>query len=78
MGDVKTGGLFTKALCEGLTSKAAADGTGAVTCRGLQTWLNKRVPELVSALVKGVDNPPQQTPVCVIPKGVPDFPLAKP
>ena len=75
---VETGGLFTQALCEGLTNKAAADATGAVTCRGLQTWLNKRVPELVAALVNGVENPPQQTPVCVIPKGVPDCPLAKP
>ena len=76
--DPKKGGIFTQAFCEALTSKAAANSDGLLTCGAMQAWLNKRVPELVAKLVKGVPNAPQQTPVCVIPKGVPDFPIARP
>lgn len=76
--DEEKGGLFTVAFREGLTSKSGAGGDRAVNCRGMQDWLTKRVPELVAALTKGAPDAPRQTPVCVIPKGVPDFPLAKP
>jgi uncharacterized caspase-like protein len=71
------GGLFTQAFCEGLARKSAGSNP-SVTCRGMQDWLIKRVPELVDALFKGRSDVSRQTPVCIIPKGVPDFPLATP
>jgi len=80
--DPEKGGLFTVALCEGLESRGGAAANGGdpggatVDCAGLRDWLTKRVPELVAALFKGERDAPQQTPVCVIPKGVPDFPIA--
>jgi len=76
--DTREGGIFTSAFREGLTSKAGSAPTGTVTCRSMSDWLTKRIPELVSALVKDAPDAPRQTPACVIPKGVPDFPLAKP
>lgn len=76
--DSEKGGVFTQAFREGLSSKIAAVGAEAVTCRTMQDWLNKRVPEIITRLTKGAPNVPQQTPACVIPKGVPDFPISKP
>jgi hypothetical protein len=78
LGDPKNGGVFTQAFCEALKNMAAANDADNVTCRGMQIWLSKRVPELVTALVKDAPQAPRQTPSLVIPKGVPDFPLAKP
>ncbi len=74
--DPKKGGVFTQALRDGLVARP--DSTDTVTCVGLQTWLTRRVPELVAALVEGATDAPQQTPACVIPKGVPDFLIAAP
>lgn len=65
------GGLFTKALLEGLKGKAAKNG--AITCGTLMQWIDKRVPELISGGGEG----PEQTPVTVMPSGVPDFTLAR-
>ncbi len=74
--DPRKGGVFTQAMCDGLAGSAGS--AEPVTCVGMQAWLTRRVPELVAALVNGATDAPQQTPACVIPKGVPDFPLAKP
>ncbi|OAI57558.1 hypothetical protein AYO49_06530 [Verrucomicrobiaceae bacterium SCGC AG-212-N21] len=71
-------GLFTKALLEGLEGKAAKDGT--VTFRGLLDWLGTRVTELASDGQPPADGAtsPAQTPVTVMPAGVPDFVIARP
>ena len=74
--DPKKGGVFTQALREGVMITPSKGGT--ITCVGLQSWVKGRVPELVAALVEGVPDAPQQTPACVMPKGVPDFPIAQP
>jgi uncharacterized caspase-like protein len=66
-------GIFTKAVTEGIGGKAIKNGR--ITCASLQEWVARRVPELIDKLgAKGI----RQTPVCVMPKGVPDFTLAAP
>ena len=69
------GGLFTKALVEGLQGKASKDGTA--TFETLKSWIEKRVPELsVGDSPKG--KLAAQTPITVLPPGVPEIILAKP
>lgn len=76
--DAVKGGVFTQAMEDGLGGKAAAGKGAAVTCGGMQSWLARRIPELVAALVEGAPDAPRQTPASLIPKGVPDFPIAAP
>jgi len=81
--DPSVGGVFTQALREGVGVRQAIfqPGGGFVTCRGLETFLTARVPQLarsVSARYAGGPDAVHQTPTCVIPKGVLDFPLARP
>jgi uncharacterized caspase-like protein len=72
------GGIFTKALLDGLAGKAAKNGV--ITCATLMNWIEQRVPELTadgsepSKEAQSVS----QTPVTVMPKGVPDFVIAQP
>jgi hypothetical protein len=68
-------GLFTKAIAEGLAGRAAQGGS--ITCISLQNWVAARVPELVNKL-DPKHTSGSQTPVCVMPKGVPDFVIAQP
>jgi uncharacterized caspase-like protein len=60
-------GAFTKALVEGLYSKADYPSAGRVTVTMLDLYLSERVKELT----KG-----QQTPATVKPQSISDFPVA--
>lgn len=60
-------GVFTRAIIEGLTGKAAYHNDGLVTVNMLSLYVESRV----SALTQG-----EQTPVALRPNPVPDFPLA--
>jgi WD40 repeat protein len=92
--DPKKGGPLTRALLEVLKRKESLSSSGPnkddlVTCATLHDWIPKRVPEIVEEMWKTsgakltagkvdsvVEN--NQHPTFVIPKGVPDFPIAKP
>ena len=63
-------GIFTRSVMEGFAGSAAQDGR--ITCASLQKWVAKRVPELA----KEMDLNSTQTPVCIMPKGVPDLVLS--
>jgi WD40 repeat protein len=71
-------GIFTKALLDGLSGKALENGS--VTCSSLMKWLDKRVVELAAGGPEPAADSPatSQTPVNVMPKGVPDFVLVRP
>lgn len=87
-GELQPGGIFSQALREGLQGRAA-NATQVVTCASLQGWTLQRVPVLNEMLVDvrknaglitestpvEVLNALRQTPVCILPPGVPDFPL---
>jgi WD40 repeat protein len=60
-------GVFTKSLLEGLTGKADLAKSGRVTHKMLDLYASERV----KALTKG-----SQSPVTIVPNGVPDFPIA--
>ena len=70
------GGYFTRALMEGIQGKATRDG--AVTCVRLQDYITKRVPELLNENGAIKAQGLTQTPTVIMPKGAPDFVLAKP
>ena len=70
------GGMFTRAVCEGLAGSAANDGE--VTCRSLQDFVTHRVPELMAQNLALKKAGLTQTPAVIMPKGVPDFVLARP
>jgi hypothetical protein len=92
--DPEKGGPVARAVLEQLTGKmplgsshSAADKL--VTCATLQHWIPKRVPEIVEEMWKTlgpkltagrVDSVVErsQHPTFIMPKGVPDFPIAKP
>jgi uncharacterized caspase-like protein len=59
-------GAFTKALVEGLSSKADYTGKGKITINMLELYISERVKELT----KG-----RQTPTVTKPKTIPDFPI---
>ncbi len=59
-------GAFTKAVVEGVGGKADAARTGRVTHKMLDLYISERV----KGLTKGA-----QSPVTIVPQGVPDFPL---
>ena len=60
-------GAFTKALIEGLSGKADMAKSGRITHKMLDLYVSERV----KALTEG-----SQSPVTIVPRGVPDFPLA--
>jgi WD40 repeat protein len=60
-------GAFTLALLEGLKGAADFSKTGRVTHKMLDLYVSERV----KALTKGA-----QSPVTIVPQGLPDFPLA--
>lgn len=60
-------GAFTLALLEGLRGAADFSKTGRVTHKMLDLYVSERV----KALTKGA-----QSPVTIVPQGLPDFPLA--
>jgi uncharacterized caspase-like protein len=60
-------GAFTKALVEGLAGKADLTRKGQVTFKALDYFVSEEVRRLTSG---------RQTPVTIIPVGVPDFVLA--
>lgn len=59
-------GAFTKAILEGLRGKADYSQSGRVTHKMLDLYVSERV----KALTEGA-----QSPVTIVPNGVPDFPL---
>ena len=59
-------GAFTKAILEGLRGKADYNRSGRVTHKMLDLYVSERV----KALTEGA-----QSPVTIVPSGVPDFPL---
>ena len=60
-------GAFTKALVEGLNGNADLYDSKTITVKNLDSYITNRVKELT----KG-----QQAPTTIIPKSVPDFPIA--
>ena len=59
-------GAFTKAILEGLRGKADYNKSGRITHKMLDLYVSERV----KALTEGA-----QSPVTIVPNGVPDFPL---
>ncbi|MES2935224.1 MAG: caspase family protein, partial [Pseudomonadota bacterium] len=60
-------GVFTKSLIEGIGGKADSARSGRVTHKMLDLYTSERVKQLT----KGA-----QSPVTIVPQGVPDFPVA--
>lgn len=60
-------GVFTKSVIEGVGGKADSMRSGRVTHKMLDLYASERV----KALTKGL-----QSPVTIVPQGVPDFPLS--
>jgi hypothetical protein len=60
-------GAFTLALVEGLTGKADFAKSGRITHKMLDLYVSERVKRLTEGA---------QSPVTIVPQGVPDFPLA--
>ncbi len=60
-------GAFTRAVVEGLSGKADAAGSGRITHKMLDLYISERV----KAMTRGT-----QTPVTIVPQGIPDFPVA--
>jgi WD40 repeat protein len=60
-------GAFTKAVIEGLMGRADYRNTGRITFKMLDYYVSERVKELTRN---------EQTPVTIVPSGVPDFPIA--
>ena len=62
-------GAFTKVLVEGLQGRADLNRTGRITFKGLDFYVSEEVRQLTEN---------RQTPVTIIPVGVPDFVVAAP
>lgn len=60
-------GAFTKAILEGLGGKADFNNSGRITHKMLDLYISERVKRLTEGA---------QSPVTIVPNGVPDFPLA--
>jgi WD40 repeat protein len=60
-------GAFTKALIEGLGGQADMNRSGRITHKMLDLYISERVKELTGGM---------QSPVTIVPSGVPDFPIA--
>ncbi len=59
-------GAFTKAILEGLGGRADFNNSGRITHKMLDLYLSERVKNLTEGA---------QSPVTIVPNGVPDFPL---
>lgn len=59
-------GAFTKAILEGLGGKADYANSGRITHKMLDLYISERVKQLTEGA---------QSPVTIVPNGVPDFPL---
>ena len=59
-------GAFTKAILEGLGGKADYANSGRITHKMLDLYISERVKHLTEGA---------QSPVTIVPNGVPDFPL---
>jgi uncharacterized caspase-like protein len=59
-------GAFTKAILEGLGGRADFNKSGRITHKMLDLYLSERVKSLTEGA---------QSPVTIVPNGVPDFPL---
>lgn len=60
-------GAFTLAVVEGLGGKADLGGSGRITHKMLDLYVSERVKQITRG---------RQSPVTIVPHGVPDFPLA--
>ena len=60
-------GAFTRAVVEGMGGKADTTGSGRITHKMLDLYISERV----KALTRGT-----QSPVTIVPQGIPDFPVA--
>lgn len=60
-------GAFTLAVVEGMSGKADFSGSGRVTHKMLDLYVSERVKEMTRG---------KQSPVTIVPQGVPDFPVA--
>ncbi len=60
-------GAFTRAVIEGMSGKADTNRSGRVTHKMLDLYVSERV----KSLTKG-----SQSPVTIVPQGIPDFPVA--
>ena len=60
-------GAFTRAVIEGMGGKADTTGSGRVTHKMLDLYISERV----KAMTRGT-----QSPVTIVPQGIPDFPVA--
>ena len=60
-------GVFTKSVIEGVSGRADSLRSGRVTHKMLDLYASERVKELTQGA---------QSPVTIVPQGVPDFPLA--
>ena len=60
-------GAFTLAVVEGMNGKADFAGSGRVTHKMLDLYVSERVKEMTRG---------KQSPVTIVPQGVPDFPVA--
>lgn len=60
-------GAFTLAVVEGMNGKADFSGSGRVTHKMLDLYVSERVKEMTRG---------KQSPVTIVPQGVPDFPVA--
>ncbi len=60
-------GAFTRAVIEGMSGMADSNRSGRVTHKMLDLYVSERV----KALTKGA-----QSPVTIVPQGIPDFPVA--
>lgn len=60
-------GAFTRAVIEGMSGKADTTGSGRITHKMLDLYISERV----KAMTRG-----KQSPVTIVPQGIPDFPVA--
>jgi WD40 repeat protein len=60
-------GAFTRAVIEGMSGKADSAGSGRITHKMLDLYVSERV----KAMTRGT-----QSPVTIVPQGIPDFPVA--
>ena len=60
-------GAFTRAVIEGMSGKADTAGSGRITHKMLDLYVSERV----KAMTRGT-----QSPVTIVPQGIPDFPVA--
>lgn len=83
-GDPATGSYLAQVVAEFLREQTGRKLGGTRGCTELQHWVTSRLPAAVKAgLARSAKGQPEvleslrpSTPVCILPKGVPDFPIA--